>query len=166
MRVLVVVSSRHGATADYGEAIADVLRERGIEADVFRPPAAPDPAGFDAVVVGSAVYTGHWMADAREWVERNAGTLRTRPLWLFSSGPVGDPPLPDADGAVTLGDLPERVGAREHRVFPGRLERRRLGFVERALVRAVHAEEGDSRDWPAVEAWTSRIADALSPVHD
>lgn len=166
MRVLVVVASKHGATAGYGEAIADVLRERGIEAGVFRPQAAPDPAGFDAVVVGSAVYTGHWMADARDWVERHAQTLRARPVWLFSSGPVGDPPLPGADGAVTLGDLPERIGAREHRLFPGRLERHRLGFVERALMSAVHAAEGDFRDWAALDAWTAEIAEALAPVHD
>lgn len=164
MRVLVVVASRHGATAGYGEAIADVLRARGIEAGVFRPQAAPDPAGFDAVVVGSAVYTGHWMADARDWLARNADTLRARPVWLFSSGPVGDPPLPAAEGAVTLGDLPERVGAREHRLFPGRLERHRLGFVERALMSAVHAAEGDFRDWHALDAWTAEIAEALVPV--
>jgi len=164
--VLVVVSSKHGATVGYGEAIADVLRSRGIEAGVFRPQSAPDPAGFDAVVIGSAVYTGHWMAEARDWAEFHADALRARPVWLFSSGPVGEPALPDPGDAVTLDDLPARLGAREHRLFPGRLEKHRLGFVERALMTAVHAAEGDFRDWKAIDAWTEEIVRSLTPVRD
>lgn len=166
MRVLVVVASKHGSTVGYGEAIADVLRARGIEAGVFRPQSAPDPAGFDAVVLGSAVYTGHWMAEARDWAEIHADTLRARPVWLFSSGPVGEPALPDASEAVTLGDLPDRLGVREHRLFPGRLERHRLGFVERALMTAVHAAEGDFRDWPAIDRWTEDIVQHLTAVRN
>ena len=165
MRVLVVVASKHGSTVGIGEAIADVLRSRGIEAGVFRAAAAPPPARFGAVVLGSAVYTGHWMPEATDWAELHADALRARPVWMFSSGPVGDPPLPAGDAAVDLGDLPGRLRALDHRVFPGRLERHRLGFVERALMTAVHAAEGDFRDWPAVDAWAQGIADELARVH-
>jgi menaquinone-dependent protoporphyrinogen oxidase len=57
--------------------------------------------GFDAVVVGSSIYTGRWLKPAKELVERNAEALRARPVWLFSSGPLGDPPKPEADPADT-----------------------------------------------------------------
>jgi menaquinone-dependent protoporphyrinogen oxidase len=30
-------------------------------------------------------------------VDRLGGTLAERPVWLFSSGPVGDPPKPQED---------------------------------------------------------------------
>ena len=54
---------------------------------------------FDAVVLGSAVYMGQWMRPARELAERSAAALAARPVWLFSSGPVGEPAKP-ADNPV------------------------------------------------------------------
>jgi menaquinone-dependent protoporphyrinogen IX oxidase len=53
--------------------------------------------GYDAVVLGSAVYAGHWLKPAREPVGRLGTFLADRPVWLFSSGPVGDPPKPEGD---------------------------------------------------------------------
>ena len=46
---------------------------------------------YDAVIIGSAVYTGHWLAPAKDLVYRYLDVLASRPVWLFSSGPVGDP---------------------------------------------------------------------------
>ena len=54
------------------------------------------------------------------------------------------------------------VSPRGHRVFAGKLDKSQLGFRERAMVRAVHAPEGDFRDWAAVDAFAAEIADALS----
>ena len=45
---------------------------------------------FDPVVLGSAVYLGQWMKPARELAERSASALAARPVWLFSSGLVGE----------------------------------------------------------------------------
>ena len=42
-------------------------------------------------MLASAVYTGHWLKEAREFSSRLAPVLATRPVWLFSSGPTGDP---------------------------------------------------------------------------
>jgi menaquinone-dependent protoporphyrinogen oxidase len=81
-------------------------------------------------------------------------------VWLFSSGPVGDPPKPTED-PVDASSLLERTGAREHHVFAGRLDRSRLSFGERAIAMALRAPEGDFRDWDDVRAWASGIADAL-----
>jgi menaquinone-dependent protoporphyrinogen oxidase len=82
-------------------------------------------------------------------------------VWLFSSGPVGRPPTPDGD-PVDVADLIRRTGAREHHVFSGRLDRSTLGFVERTVSRAVHAPEGDFRDWVEVRAWADHIAAELT----
>ena len=43
------------------------------------------------MVLGSAVYAGRWLEPAREYAATHAGGLRTRPTWLFSSGPIGEP---------------------------------------------------------------------------
>ena len=63
-RVLVVVASRHGGTRQIADAVAGVLWDAGFDADV-EDAAGADPAGYDAVVLGSAVYYGRWLPSAR-----------------------------------------------------------------------------------------------------
>jgi len=161
MRVLVTASSKHGATADIADAVAGVFEARGLNVTVRSPEDVRDVRGFDAFVVGSAVYAGRWMGEARRFVDRHAEALASRPTWLFSSGPIGDPPKPEAGAAVKLDDVMAKTGAREHRLFPGRLDRRRLGLGERTVVRMVGAADGDYREWNDVAAWADTISEAL-----
>lgn len=46
--------------------------------------------GYDAVVLGSAVYMGHWLELAVKFAETFVDELRRLPVWVFSSGPVGE----------------------------------------------------------------------------
>lgn len=160
VRVLVSVASKHGATEEIGEAIAAAITEEGIEAQVQAPERVATLDGFDAVIVGSGVYAGHWLEAARRFIERHGAALRERPVWLFSSGPLGDPLAPIAE-AVDVAPLVETTAARGHRVFAGKLAREELGFGERALVKMVHAPYGDYRNWPEIGAWAREIADSL-----
>jgi menaquinone-dependent protoporphyrinogen oxidase len=85
-------------------------------------------------VLGSAVYIGSWIKEAREH-----GL---------------------SDEART--ELEELVHPREHGVFFGAIDPDRLGFIERRMVKAVKAPVGDFRDWEKIGAFADRIADALS----
>jgi menaquinone-dependent protoporphyrinogen oxidase len=161
MRVLVTAASRHEATQEIAEAIGRTLEAWGMDADVRRVGDVHELDGYDAVVLGSGVYAGKWLESARTFAEEHGDELRGRPTWLFSSGPVGDPQLPAADSAVQVGDLVDRTAARGHRLFPGRLDKDRLGLGERAVVRAVGVAEGDFRDWDEISSWAEGIADAL-----
>ena len=161
MSVLVSAASRHGATAEIAEAIDRTLRGRGIETDLRAPAEVADLAGYHAVVLGSAVYMGRWLEEARRLVEEHAALLAARPVWLFSSGPVGDPLKPDED-PVDVADVVTSTGARGHRVFPGRIDRGRLRFAEKAVVLALRVPDGDFRDWAAIEDWANGIADDLA----
>jgi menaquinone-dependent protoporphyrinogen oxidase len=160
MRVLVTAATKYGATAEIAAAIAEVLDEHGLEATVLPPDQVEEVDGYDAVVLGSAVYAGHWLKPARELVERHAGALAGRPVWLFSSGPVGDPPKPEED-PVDVADLLAATDAREHRIFAGKLVRKQLSFPERAIVSALRVPEGDFRDWTEIRRWAAGIADAM-----
>jgi menaquinone-dependent protoporphyrinogen oxidase len=164
MRVLVAASSKHGATGGIAAEIAHILGERGLDAVLVPIEEVTDVDGFDAFVLGSAVYAGRWMGEARRFVDRHAEALTSHPTWLFSSGPVGDPPKPDAGSAVKLDEVVTRIAAREHRLFAGRLDRSMLGLGERTVVRMVGAANGDYRDWGAVRAWAGAIGDVLAPA--
>jgi menaquinone-dependent protoporphyrinogen oxidase len=161
MDVLVCAASKYGSTTEIAQAIGRGLEERGLGVTISEPPDVADVGPYDAVVLGSAVYAGHWLKTARELVERIGPELSGRPVWLFSSGPVGDPPKPEED-PVDVADIASALRAREHRVFPGKIERKGLRFADRAIVAALKVPDGDFRDWESVGRWAEEIADTLA----
>lgn len=166
MRILLAVASRHQGTWEIGEVVAERLREHGHVVDQHAPEDVETVAGHDAVVLGSAVYTAHWLPTARDFAARCEADLRERPVWLFSSG-LATQPANSANSPLEVAALRERVGARAHRSFRGRLDRSVLTFTERAIIAGGRAREGDHRDMAAVAAWADEIASALAsvPVH-
>ena len=160
MKVLVSAASKHGATAEIAAVIGGSLAAGGFEVTVLPPPAVTSVASYDAVILGSGVYVGHWMDAARDLVERFGDDLVRRPVWLFSSGPVGDPPVP-AENAVDIEAIMIATGARGHRLFSGLVDRSRLGLGEKVILKAVRASEGDFRPWDDIRAWAGEIATAL-----
>jgi menaquinone-dependent protoporphyrinogen oxidase len=160
MRVLVTTASRHGSTAEIGRAIADVIVGEGIEVRIVDPDAVTSLDGYDAVILGSAVYAGRWLRPMRELVDRLGGELSSRPVWLFSSGPIGDPPKPE-EAPVDVAPIVETTSAREHFVFPGKIDKRVLNFAERAIVGALKVPEGDFRSWDEIRDMARAIAAQL-----
>ena len=139
MRILVAHASKHGATSAIAERIGVICSRAGHDVTV-RSVTDADPAGFDAFVVGSAMYLGHWLKSATAFIRQHQETLADRPVWLFSSGPIGEAKV-DQEGTdlreVTapqeLPDLLASVQPREHRVFFGSLDPKHLTLPERAL---------------------------------
>ncbi len=175
MNVLVAYASQHGATRGIAKRIAERLRGAGHQAEALSVTAAGDIAAYDAFVVGSAVYIGHWQKEALAFVRSNGDRLRERPTWLFSSGPLGESPVDDQgrDKRKTaapeeLPELRELVQPRDHQVFFGALNPDDLPIIPR-LMRLLPAgrkllEEGDFRDWASIDAWADGIAVELEPA--
>jgi menaquinone-dependent protoporphyrinogen oxidase len=166
MSVLVAVASRHGATEEIAEAIGMVIHKNGFRVDVVKltDPAEsgskPDPAEYEAVVLGSGVYLGRWLAPARRFITLNDEALRARPVWAFSSGPIGDHDAGDAEHASVV-NLAAAINPVECRIFGGKLDRQGLGPVERVVVASIRAQDEDDRDWDEITAWADGIADVL-----
>jgi menaquinone-dependent protoporphyrinogen oxidase len=183
---LIVHASRHGGSAGIAERIGEVLREAGVEATVRPAKGLPDPRPFDACIVGAGVYMGSWVEDGIVFLDRYAPVLATKPVWIFSSGPLPgstkEPTKPGADpvevalgpaegpgsgGRRKLEAVAARVQPREHRVFTGAYspddppktiaER----FVRMMPMAKGILPEGDFRDWQSIEAWAREIADGL-----
>ena len=166
MTVLVAAASRHGSTREIAEEIGGTLERRGLDVVVAAVEEVDGVSGYEAVVLGSAVYIGNWLEPARRFVDAHAAELAERPTWLFSSGPIGLPPKPEGEKAVQIEPILARSEAREHRIFAGKLDRSRLGLGERVVVRAVRADDGDFRDFEAVSDWAEEIAAELQPGTD
>jgi menaquinone-dependent protoporphyrinogen oxidase len=173
MKVLVVYASRHGATAGIAERIAAVLQAHGLTAEARPVTEVGEVERYDAFVVGSAAYLFHWLKDATRFVERHRGLLATRPVWLFSSGPLGTDRI-DAQGDDVLeatrprefDGLAALVHPRGMQVFFGAWDPNapKVGLTEqlvRRLPAATETPAGDFRDWPAIDAWSDEIARGL-----
>ena len=133
----------------------------------WRRRTSPTSPRADAYVLGSGVYAGHWQKALAAFARSHAARLRQRPVWLFSSGPVGGPgrgrhPDRAPDEARELRRL---LDARDHRVFAEALDRESeegsdLSRLERAITRSF-IPEGDWRDWDAIDRWADEIASTL-----
>jgi menaquinone-dependent protoporphyrinogen oxidase len=166
VKILVCCASRHGSTRELADKIASTLRRsavpggRALHVDVRDVHEAIDPSRYDAVIIGSAIYFGGWLRPARDFLAEHSDELRARPVWLFSSGPLdGQAQAPIT--ATNAAEILRLSSAREHRLFGGRLSRSALTYAEKAVVRVVHASEGDFRNWADVERWATSIASAL-----
>jgi menaquinone-dependent protoporphyrinogen oxidase len=164
VKVLVTEASKHGSTREIARRIAEELQGTGLDADLRDAGSVTSLDGYDAVVLGSAIYMGSWMPEAKHLVERFQPQLAALPVWLFSSGPLGaDNPQPGGDPGQIPG-LIEQTQARGHRVFAGKLDRDELGIGERLITKMVHAPDGDFRDWEAIRSWADEIAAELKGV--
>lgn len=175
MSVLVAYASRHGATQGIAERIAARLRYDGVEAAAVPAREVRDASVYGAFVVGSAAYMFHWLADATRFVGRNRALLTARPVWLFSSGPLGTDPVDSKGRDVLLASEPREFAElrpvlhpRATHVFFGALdlEAPPIGLAERfARHLPAGAREamptGDFRDWVDIDTWADEIAAQL-----
>jgi menaquinone-dependent protoporphyrinogen oxidase len=162
MTVLVTYATKHGSTREIAEAIATTLVDRGISTEALAVDTVADVGPYEAVVLGSAVYMGRWLKEATEFARRHREQLTARPLWLFSSGPLGTEVVDAEEQPKELAELRQTLGPRDHRLFDGALTSDALGFGERMIMKAVKAPEGDFRDWDEIQAWAVAIAGELA----
>ncbi|HEX4921821.1 MAG TPA: flavodoxin domain-containing protein [Candidatus Bathyarchaeia archaeon] len=169
-RVLVAYASKYGSTKGIAEFIGEKLGKRGMGADVRDVSTVMVLGEYDAFVIGSAVFMGHWMKEAKQFVSQNRSFLSTRPVWIFSSGPTGTSEtdkkgrnLRKVSGPTEIGELRESLNPRDHHVFFGAFHpdqmKGAMGFFGRM---APKEDQGDFRNWTEIEAWTNSIADSLS----
>ncbi|MEO8456493.1 MAG: flavodoxin domain-containing protein [Chloroflexota bacterium] len=159
--VLLTFATKHGATRDIAVSIAVQLRMDDLDVDMLDVSDVTNVSGYAAVVLGSAVYMGKLLPEVREFVAKFESELQTTPLWLFSSGPVGEDPKPKGE-PTEAEELARTLHARGHTTFTGRLDKKQLGLGEKIAVKLVGAPDGDFRDWDTIEAWARDIAYELN----
>lgn len=167
-RVLVAFASKHGSTRGIAHAVGGALYSCGAQVRVLPAALVTSVADYDAVVLGSAIYHDHWLWEGRRFLCRLNGQLRDRPLWLFSSGPIGGTPDDDliVDRVCGLATAIPRglvrpLGGLEilgHATFPGRVSDHALGAFEKDLPR------GDWRDFRQVKRWGHLVGDHAATV--
>ena len=166
--ILVAYASKHGATAEIAEKIGETLRQAGWQADVLPIKRVKDLAKYKAIVIGNAVYIAMWMKEMVKFLQKNESLLAERPVWVFSSGPMGegDPAelsqgwrFPEAQRSLI-----ERIKPRDTAIFHGAIDIKKMSFLEKWVLKNVKAPSGDFRDWDAITSWARAIADELKQL--
>lgn len=163
-KVLVVYATKTGCTTGIAEKIGETLAARGATVDVLPADKAGDIAGYDAVVVGSGIRMGQWHESARTWVVSNAEALKKVPVAFFTCNltlaqfpektdevRAYTDPLIEATGLTPV-DLGLFAGWNEPKQFP---------LIERLVLKAMKAPQGDFRDFSAVGEWANGVAPKL-----
>jgi menaquinone-dependent protoporphyrinogen oxidase len=159
MRVLVTWGSKLGVTEGIARIVAASLQEARIDVELHAAGEVRSVRGFDAVIVGGAIYANRWHRDARRFVARHLSDLQRIPVWMFSSGPLDDSAARAKIPPVTqVAVLMERVGALGHATFGGRLAPDAKGFPASAMAKKL---AGDWRDPDRIRSWAAEIAKQL-----
>lgn len=169
-RILLLFASSHGHTRDIAWAIERVLRRRGHTVDlVDARRAAPGPAEYDAVVIGSRVEFGRHATAIRRYVSRHLAELERIPGAFFSvsMSQAGPRPVPYAEQFMNrTGWHPARSTS-----FAGGLAYRQYNPLLRFVMVRISRKAGhttdtsrnhDFTDWGAVRRFAREIADDAS----
>jgi menaquinone-dependent protoporphyrinogen oxidase len=160
MKVLVAYGSKRGGTAGIAEMLGGDLVAEGMDVDVRSASDVKKVDGYDAVIVGGALYAMRWNKKSRRFVKHHKAALREKPVWFFSSGPL-DESATDHEIPEThqVHKLMERVHARGHVTFGGALSPDAKGFPASAMAKK---NAGDWRDPEQIRAFAHEVAEEMA----
>jgi menaquinone-dependent protoporphyrinogen oxidase len=158
--ILVVYATRFGSTQEVAETITSVLRKAGLEVQLQPMQEVQSLDGYEAVVLGAAIYNAHWHQDAHQFLAMHEAALQQRPVAIFALGPLGTSKAAMQRSRRQLEKELEgypwlKPSAVE--MFAGKYDSSKpgLSFFER-LVPA-----RDYRDWDAIRGWAEALATQL-----
>lgn len=161
-RILIAYASHAGSTLEVATAIGETLAERGFHVDVKPVREEPSLAGYDAVLVGSAVHRGHWLPEAVAFVKANKQALSSVPVGLFCVH-IQNLEADEASRRARMAYLNEvrpLVRPAVEGYFAGKFDRRGAellmpGFVARFI------PTFERRNWGEIRAWAGSLQAAL-----
>jgi menaquinone-dependent protoporphyrinogen oxidase len=162
--ILVGYATRYGSTQEVAEAIAATLRECSF-AVVCQP--LKDVRGLETyggVVLGAPLYMFRWHKDAKRFLSRHRQALMERPVAVFALGPFGDDPNAwDEVRGQLLKELQQFpwLAPVATEIFGGKFDPAKLTFPYNLIPALKKMPASDLRDWTAIRAWTSGLAEKL-----
>lgn len=167
--ILIVYASRHGSTQDVATEIVETLRETVTARVDLRPVDAVESlAGYDAVVLGSAVQFGTWLPEALDFARRFQRDLERLPVALFSVHiqNTGSDAFSRNKRHSYLDDVVRQVRPADIAFFTGRFDREGATtmlprFIARFVPTVNLINRGKVREWAA----TIPALLTLQPAH-
>ena len=167
-RILVTYGTKHGSTAEIATRIGERLTAAGFDTDVLQANLGIDVTKYDAMIVGSPMYAGRWLAEPALLLMANRERIGDIAIALFSVGMI-DVKHPgklreEHDAWVEKAYIQEDVELNivSNATFNGAFWRGNLPTYLRivdAILRMTPT--GDHRQWEEIERWSDDTAELL-----
>lgn len=159
-RVLVAYATRAGSTPQVAETIGQTLSARGAKVSVKPVTSVTDLAGYDAVIIGSAIRIGAWLPEAVEFVKANQATLSkiSTAYFVVSAFMRDDTPEVRQKVSAYLDPVRQILEQKSIGLFAGKMDYGMLSLLDRFIVTNVaKVPEGDWRNWNKIRAWAEEL---------
>ena len=157
--ILVAYTTRYGSTEEVAQSVAETLRKAGFAAKVEPAARVQTLNGYDAVVLGTALYVGMLHGDAKSFLKKHRDALKDMPSAFFTLGPIYAGPegwnAARRQAHKELEKFPWFTPATQE-IFGGKYDPGKLGFPFRFIPPLRKMPPSDARDWAAIEEWVSR----------
>jgi len=157
-RILVTYATKKGSTREVAEAVALRLEGHGLSTTLLPAAEIDELDDFDAVVVGGALYTGRWHADARRFLKEFREPLAGMLIAVFALGPLTTTEDDVAGARKQLDHALEKTPELEPvavAIFGGVVAPDKLHFPFSRM------PASDARDWDEIRAWADTLADVV-----
>jgi menaquinone-dependent protoporphyrinogen oxidase len=154
--ILLTYATRFGSTQEVAEAITTALREAGFEVELQPMQEVRSLDGYEAVVLGAALYNTRWHQDAHQFLTKHQDALKQRPVAIFALGPLNTSEAAKRNSSRQLDkELAKYPWLKPFAVemFAGKYDPSKpgLGIFGRLL------PARDYRDWKAIRAWANTL---------
>ena len=163
--VLVAYATKYGSTQEVAEAVAAALRESGLKVDIQPAREVRSLEGYDAVVLGAALYMYKWHKDALHFLSRHRKALSEKPVAAFALGPVRNP-REEKEWQNSRAQLDKELAKYSWlkpvaiEILGGKFDPKKLTFPMNKF--AGKEPASDARDWTAIPTWAGNISKLLS----
>lgn len=161
-KILITYATKAGSTVEIAAAIGETLSKRGFQVDVKPVSENPSLAGYQAVLMGSAIRMGSWLPEAVDFVRKNQSTLNQMPASIFTVHMLnsGNDETSLAARQAYTAPVRELLPLVDEVFFKGKLDYQTLSFFDRLIAKAVETPDnppGDFRDWDSIRGWTENV---------
>lgn len=154
-KILIAYASKCGSTGEVAEAIGKTIADTGARVDVLPLKKVANLSDYQAVFVGSAIRAAHWLREATNFVSENRAILQRVPTAYFTvcATMIEDTPAKQARAAGFLEPVRAVLTPAAEGYFAGKVDFKRLSFIESTMLKANGGTEGDFRDWDKITGW-------------
>lgn len=158
MKCLVAYKTKTGTTEEIAQRVAEVLKKKGVEADVANIDASPDCAGYSRVVLGCPINGMKLMPEMEAYISQKV-VGKNVPVdlfvvsYMYGKGRAMWKKAIDKD----MSRIANLASVQNSVVFGGRIGSMLPGFA-RVLFGIAKDTPLDQRDWGQIESWASDLA--------
>ena len=165
-QILVAFATRNGSTAEIAQAIGKELISTGYPADIAEIKTISTLAGYRAVVIGGPLYMGSVDGDVGKFIGKNREQLQKLSVAAVAVGRAPTNTDPDAVGIAmaALKKSLEPVTPVVSVMFAGKLDPKKLSFIQRKITELVKSPAGDFRDWTLIASWAHDLPGKMGLV--